>query len=71
MAYGNFFFLIEIVQPHLRWHREAFYIRLYDVLDFSTRINQCSMFVWAIEVLRIDLTKCNMAALHNDRLAKF
>lgn len=29
------------------------------------------MFVWAIEVLRIDLTKCNMAALHNDRLAKF
>ena len=29
------------------------------------------MFVWAIEVMRIDLTKCNMAALNNDRLAKF
>ena len=29
------------------------------------------MFVWAIEVMHIDLTKYNMAALNNERLAKF
>jgi len=39
------------------------------LLDFWTRMNELSLFFWAIKVIYFDLTKNNQAALNSEHLA--